>query len=112
MIGKGAHALGPNSLRPSKLGEQQEALRVSRELAKKESRLAKYFMNKLAKSKSIADINVKGLNLSKLSGPADITNYASTARHEPKANEEAANNHGGGNEQLGVEELAESDGDQ
>lgn len=72
MIGKGVHAQGSHGMRGGKLTDQQEALRVSRELAKKESRLTKYFMNKLAKSKSIADISLKGVNLSKLSGPGDL----------------------------------------
>ena len=55
----------------------------------KDSRLAKYFMNKLAKSKSIADISQRGLNLTKIATavpPEDTTTalqskYASTARN-------------------------------
>jgi len=47
----------------------------------KESRLTKYFLNKLAKSKSIADIREKGLNLDALKEPrVHAVNQASTSR--------------------------------
>ena len=58
MIGKGIGNIQGHSFhQPStRLTDNQHHPKLSRDLSKKESRLTKYFMNKLAKSKSIADI--------------------------------------------------------
>lgn len=68
------------------MADNSHSYKMSREMNKKESRLAKYFMNKLAKSKSIADISQKGLNLSKITPNDDApqSQYASTARNDAK----------------------------